>query len=333
MRHLGRDPKLESLVRTSLKTLFEQGAQFVSNECLPGIGNSQLIMRVLDIEFRIIQSEGSLSVLVAPCHAANKWHAVESILIAIDDGQRLPPPPVYDSLADLGSLLESRLQSLSAALSPEHFSTTVQGARRSKRKELILLKPPVPVQPSPVQKVVGLAMRGIAKIVRHLIPKPKDPRARFLPIGCDHELEQQVRQEFDNLFRNFGARISSNGRFKMMDFAIVTFDVGNLRVRASRDRGSVSVSIAPIYAVREWYDLELAMTLQENEAVADFTPSSALRGGGRLLERGFAKLNNAFSEANYPAARKQMRQIREALRQKWIEDFNRKSKPYHATTP
>jgi hypothetical protein len=58
MDHLGSDPKLESLARTGLKPLFDQGAELVSNECLPGVGNSQLFIRVLEVEFRIIQTGG-----------------------------------------------------------------------------------------------------------------------------------------------------------------------------------------------------------------------------------------------------------------------------------
>lgn len=73
--------------------------------------------------------------------------------------------------------------------------------------------------------------------------------------------------------------------------------------------------------------------LQENESMAQATPSSILRGAGRLLEGEFVKLNDAFSEAKYPATRKRIREIGETLKQKWIENFNRKSKLYHATTP
>lgn len=334
MHHLAPDPKQESLARTALKSLFEHGAQLVSNEGLPGVGNSQIFIRVLDIKFRIIQTEGSLSVLVAPCHASDSWQPVESILMAIDAERKLPPAPVYDSLVDLDGLLESRLQTLNDALSRERFATTVQTARQSRMKGWIALKRRVATQPSPVRQVVAGAVRVIGKIVRFLIPKPRDPRAKFLPVGSDHELEQQVKQEFDNLFRSLGARISSNGRKRIMDFAAVTFDVGNLRVRATRDRGSIDVSIAPIFAVREWHSLGVALqALQENEVTAQSTPSSILRGAGRLLEGEFMKLNTAFSETNYPAIRKRIRETSEALKQKWIEDFNRKSKLYQASTP
>jgi hypothetical protein len=334
MPHSASDPKLESLARTALKSLFDRGAQVVSNECLPGVGNSQIFIRVLDIEVRIIQTEGSLSVLAAPCHATNSWRPVESLLMAIDEERRLPPAPVYDSLEDLGSLLESRLQSLNDALSREHFPGTVQAARQSRMKELIALKPRVPVRPSPARQVVAATVRGIARTVQFLFPKPKDPRAKFLPVGSDHELEQQVRQEFGSVFRNFGARIYSNGRLRTMDFAAVTFDVGNLRIRATRDRGSIFVSIAPIYAIREWQDLGVALqVLRENELIAQSTPSSILRGAGRLLETDFVKLNDAFSEDKYATTRKRIRETSETLRQKWMEDFNRKSKLYQATTP
>src|SRR6266480_280921 len=331
MHHLASDPKLESLARTGLKSLFAQGAELVSNECLPGVGNSQIFIRVLDIEFRIIQTEGSLSVLVAPRHATSSWQSVESILTAIDAERKLPPAPVYDSLADLGSLLESRLQTLSDGLSLERFERTVLLARQSSMKELIALKPRVAVQPSITRQVVETVLGEIAKAIRFLIPKSKDSRAKFLPVGSDSGLEQQVRQEFGSLFRTFGAQINSNGRLRIMDLAAVTFDVGNLRVRATRDRGSVFVSIAPIYATREWHDFGVVLqAIQENESMAQATSSSALGGAGRLLEVAFVKLNDAFSEAKYPATRKRIRETGETLKQKWIEDFNRKSKLHHA---
>jgi hypothetical protein len=198
---------------------------------------------------------------------------------------------------------------------------------------LIALNPRVAVQPSITRQVVETVLGEIAKALRFLIPKSKDTRAKFLPVGSDSELEQQVRQEFGSLFRTFGAQINSNGRLRIMDFAAVTFDVGNLRVRATRDRGSVFVSIAPIYATREWHDLGVVLQAIENESMAQATPSSTLRGAGRLLEVEFVKLNDAFSEAKYPATRKRIRETGETLKQKWIEDFNRKSKLYHATTP
>jgi hypothetical protein len=334
MHPLASDPKLESLARTGLKSLFDHGAELVSNECLPGVGNSQIFIRVLDIEFRIIQTEGSLSVLVAPRHATNSWQQVESILAAIDAERKLPPAPVYDSLADLGSLLGSRLQTLNDALSRERFERTVLVARQSMMKELIALKPRVAVQPSITRQVVETVLRETAKAIRFLIPKSKDSRAKFLPVGSDSELEQQVRQEFGSLFRTFGAQINSNGRLRIMDFAAVTFDVGNLRVRATRDRGSVSVSIAPIYAIREWHDLGVALqAIQENESMAQATLSSILRGSGKLLEVEFVKLNDAFSEAKYPATRNRIRETGGTLKQKWVEDFNRKSMLYRATTP
>jgi len=209
MRDPEPDHQLESLARMALKFHFiNHGAEVVSNECLPGMGNSQIFIRVLDIEFRIIQSGGSFSVLAAPCHARESWQSVESLLVAIDQDHSLPPPPVYGSLADLGGLLESRLLLLNAALSRERFASTVQAARQSKMRDLIALKPSVAIQPSTARRVAG-----------------------------------------------------------------------------------------------------------------------------RLLERDFVKLNNAFSEAHYPVVRERIREISETLKQKWIEEFNQKSKSYKATVP
>jgi hypothetical protein len=334
MRQPEPDSKLESLSRASLNILFDNGGQVVSNECLPGFGNSQIRIRVLDIEFRIIQSGGDLSAYAAPCNATNSWQSVESLLMAIDSEHNLPPPPVYGSLSELGSLLESRLVSLNNALSPERFASTIHAARQSKMKEMITLKPRVTAQPSTARQVVAAAVRGLAKATGFLTPKTKDNLAKFLPVDRDAEFEQQVTQEFDNVFRKFGAQINSNGRLRIMDFATVTFDLGNLRVRASRDRGFVHVSVAPIHAVREWHSLGAVLrSLQEDGGIAESSPSSILRGAGKLLYKDFVKLSEAFSEDEYPTARKRIREINESLRQKWLKEFNQKSKVFHAEIP
>lgn len=333
MRHLEPDPQLESIARTSLRFLFvDHGAQVFSNELLPGIGNSQVFIRVLDMEFRIIQSGGSLAVFVAPCHARDNWQRVESILIAIDEEHNLPPSPVYGSLADLGGLLEPQLTRLNDALSRERFASTVETARRSKMRDLIALKPSATVQPSTTRRYVAAVIQGIAKAVQFLTPRPKDSHAKFLPIGSDDILEQQVRQEFDSLFRHFGAQINSNGRLAIMDFATVTFDVGTMRVSASRDRGSVSISLAPIHFARDSHSLGVVVqALSEDEGAAQIPFSSNLRGAGKLIETHFVKLNDAFSDAKYPMIRKRIIGISEALKQKWMEEFNQKSRNYKAT--
>jgi hypothetical protein len=334
MRHQERDPNLETLVRTALKPLFDNDAQVITNERLPGIGNSQIFIRVLDIELRIIQTGGGISVLAAPRYTTHDWHSVESLLMAIDHERTLPPKPVYGSLADLGCILDSRLHRLNDALSRERFASTVEAARQSTMRGMIALEPPVAAKAPAARRVVPVVIRGIAKIVHLLAPNSKDNRAKFLPIGSDKELEQQVRQEFANAFTEFGAQISSNGRLRIMDFATVTFDAGNLRVRASRDRGSIDVSVAPIHAVRLWHDLGIALqALQEDEEIAHHIPSSMLLGTGRLFERDFVRLNDAFSEVKYPAIEMRISRISERRKQSWAEDFNRNSKYYHATMP
>lgn len=119
-----------------------------------------------------------------------------------------------------------------------------------------------------------------------------------------------------------------------MDFATVTFDAGNLRIRASRDRGSIGVSVAPIHSVRSWHDLGLVLrTFDQDEKNSQSVPSSELHGAGKLLEENFVELNDAFSEARYSATVEQISTIGERRRQTWIDDFNRSNKRYHATTP
>jgi hypothetical protein len=72
--------------------------------------------------------------------------------------------------------------------------------------------------------------------------------------------------------------------------------------------------------------------LQENEENVPSIPSSMLDGSGVLLERNFLKLNDTFSDANYPAMQRRMFEIEKALKQNWIDDFNRKGNLYRAST-
>jgi len=334
MRHKESDPKLELLVRTALKSLFDNDAQVVLSERLPGVGNSQIFVRALGIEFRIIQSGGGISVLVEPLHAVNSWRSVESILTAIDDQHALPPKPVYGSLADLGRILESQLHPLNDALSRERFASTIEAAKQSTLQGMIALKPRVAVKPQANHSIGVTIVRIIAKIIEFLTPGSKDSHAKFLPIGSDPELERQVTQEFDHFFTKVDAQISSNSRMGMMDFATVTFDTGNLRVRASRDRGSIGVSVAPIHSARSSHDLGLVLlALDKDEQNSQSMPSSELHGAGKLLQEIFIKLNEAFSETEYPATEKRISIIGERRRQSWIEDFNKSSKAYQATMP
>jgi hypothetical protein len=333
MRRLEPDPEFESHVRHTLGFLFvEHEAKLVSNQRLPGTGNAQLFIRVLNMDLRIIQKEGSLSVLASPGHSSSSWQSIESLLMAIDPNGKFPPPPVYGSLTELSRLLEPRLLSLNDALSTERFASTVQDARQSRIKGMIALTPRTPVRISPAKRVLIGAVRGIARTIRFLTPTSKDRYSKFLPIGSDDELEEKVRQEFDTLFKRFGAHITSNGRLRIMDFAYVTFDAGNLRVRASRDRGSVDVSIAPIHSVRDWHSLGVALlAIQEDCGSPKSVPSSILRGAGRRLETEFVRLNEAFSEPQYPVIRERIRELSENLKEEWLEEFNKKANSYRAT--
>jgi hypothetical protein len=221
--------------------------------------------------------------------------------------------------------LESRLERLRNALSREHFASNIQAARQSKMKELIAFQPRVARQPSAAQRILAATFRGIGSIVQLVTPTSRDRLSKFLPIGDDKELEQQMVREFESLFTNHGARIHSNGRVGIMDFATVTFNVENLRVSATRDRGFIHVRIAPIHAVREWHDLVVAVqALQENNGTAQNTLASNMRGAGRLMETNLAKLTAAFSETQYPATRERIRELSDKLEQEWIENFNRR---------
>jgi hypothetical protein len=180
----------------------------------------------------------------------------------------------------------------------------------------------------------------LAWIRRSKLPSLKDPAShskkdrydKFLPVGTDKRFEELVLEEFGEIFRRFGAHISSSGRFRMMDFAFVTFDAGNLRVRATRDRGCIEISVAPIHSLRNCHSLGTALlALEEHRELPQSVPSSDLRGAGRLLETEFVRLSEAFSESRHPAIGERIREYSEGLKQRWVQDFNQKHRSYRAT--
>jgi hypothetical protein len=176
------------------------------------------------------------------------------------------------------------------------------------------------------------AIGGIVRVMRFLIPRSKDSYAKTMPVGSDTELEENVRREFGFLFKQYGARVSSNGRLRIMDFACVTVDADNLRVRAARDRGFVEISIAPVHAVRYLQSLgEALLAIQQGTEKPKSLPSSLLRGAGPRLEADYVKLNKAFSETQFPVTRERIREIRESLEKAWIEDWNREPNRYRAS--
>jgi hypothetical protein len=333
MRHSEPDAELESLVRHALPFLFaDHGNQVVSSEQLPGIGNGQIFIRVRDMTLRVIQKEGSITVLIAPCHRPTSWQTIELILMAADPNAKFPPRPVFGSLTELSSLLESRLAQLSSALSPERFAVTIQNSQQAGRKGHIILESRAPSHVPAGRRLLAEMVSGIARIIRLLIPQSRDAYARTMPVGSDAELEESVRRELGFLFKQHGAKISSNGRLRIMDFAYVTIDVGNLRLRAARDRGSIEISIAPVHAVRYWQSLgEALLAVHQEGELPKAVPSSILRGAGARLEPVLARLDEAFSEAQYPATRERIREIRESFEEAWVNDWNRRPNRYHAT--
>jgi hypothetical protein len=330
--HRDPDPELESLVRQTLPFLFtKHGAQIASSEKLPGIGNGQIFIRVREMVIRVIQKEGSIKVLAAPTHKSNSWQAIELLLIAADPNGKFPPRPVYGSLPELTTLLEPRLSLLNDALSPRHFEATIQNSRQAGRKGLITITPPPPAQMSVGKRLLIGAIGGIVQVIRFLFPRSKDSYAKTMPVGSDAELEENVRRELGFLFNQHGAKISSNTRLRIMDFACVSVDVDNLRLLAARDRGSIEISIAPIHAVRYWQSMgEAILALEKECELPKSIPSSILRGAGPRLEVQFVKLNEAFSETQFPITRERIREIRESLEKAWIEDWNRTPNRFRA---
>ena len=78
-------------------------------------------------------------------------------------------------------------------------------------------------------------------------------------------------------------------------------DVGNFRLRASRDRGTIEISLAPLYATRGFHSLGLVLVaLEQGDAIPEVVPSPILHGAGGRMAAEFANINAAFSPRAVP---------------------------------
>jgi hypothetical protein len=116
---------LKFLKELGYKIVFkDQSARVVSNEKFPkAFGNAIVIISTNSLNLRIIRDRDEFWFDIAPAHVPNEWRPLQVVLGYVKDSGNGHLPSCI-SLRHVGALLESRLDLINEALSPEKFAAT-----------------------------------------------------------------------------------------------------------------------------------------------------------------------------------------------------------------
>lgn len=110
-------------------------------------------------------------------------------------------------------------------------------------------------------------------------------------------LEQDVRNELSFLFNEHQGRIvpTPNVSFPPgFDYAFVTVEAGNVRIRFCRGRGELDVGVGAKRKPLDIYDLRLVLSLLDDAEEPDRGSIVDLRHASRLLRDGLSRLEGAL---------------------------------------
>jgi len=145
-------------------------------------------------------------------------------------------------------------------------------------------------------------MRFVLGLVRKSIPM-RDEKRR-VPRGPDRELENELTQNLQFMFRDWGARIAHS------EVGTVVVECGNVLLKAIRERDFLVFFISPVQT-EDWNlpDITLAAVTGESDTVimSDRTSVVSL---ARALEPRMAQLQSAFSEPNVSATLRAIDRVR-----------------------
>lgn len=152
-------------------------------------------------------------------------------------------------------------------------------------------------------------MRFVLGLVRKLIPmKPKRLRVAR---GPDGQLENELTQNLEFMFRDWAARIVHS------ELGTVIVECGNVRLKGDRERDFLVFSISP-RDTEDWNnpDIVLAAVTGEPDTVimSDRTSVVSL---ARALEPRMARLQTAFSEPNLIATQHAIDRVRQAAEERF----------------
>jgi hypothetical protein len=157
-------------------------------------------------------------------------------------------------------------------------------------------------------------------------------------IRPDPDWAVKVRQGLLPLFDKLEAKlVESTCRDDHFGFELAVIVVGNIILRVSRDvtlpPEYIEARIAPVYMPNDFKPpLTACMALVLTESgklppVPPYKEFGTFDGLSRLLLRNFAKLNDAFTPADYPSLREKMIEIEQQHWRDWALSHSERIKP------
>jgi hypothetical protein len=148
----------------------------------------------------------------------------------------------------------------------------------------------------------------------------------------EEELAADIQRCLPFLFGEMGGRIVRNEGVEFpppFDYAVITIDASELRLRFTRGRDHLAVQIAPKVSPNSWHELSTILSVLEVPGIQRGS-ISGLAEAGRLLHLYMREMTDAFSEGRYSHLRAQLQEIyeRDRIVTKQLEtEINRRLYP------
>lgn len=143
-------------------------------------------------------------------------------------------------------------------------------------------------------RVIGEVMRFV---VFPLVWRTKaKAREQLVSKGPDEEFECEIRNSFATLFNQYGAQVVANDWYPVNGrSSILVVEVRSLRLRATLDRGYVSVDVAPYHLPSDWHLIEKILSVAFG-APYGYVSLSEL---GETLSKSLPEIESALTQDNY----------------------------------
>jgi len=126
----------------------------------------------------------------------------------------------------------------------------------------------------------------------------------------EEELAADIQRCLPFLFCEMGGRVIPNEGVEFpppFDYAVITIDASELRLRFTRGREHLAVQVAPKVSPNSWHELSTILTVLEVSGVRRGS-ISGLAQVGKLLQLHIKEITDAVTEDQYPHLRAQLQQ-------------------------
>lgn len=177
-----------------------------------------------------------------------------------------------------------------------------------------VLKPPL--------TAIGLVVGGLYNVLFSGYDKR-------LAMRHEEQLAEVVQNHLTFLFTEMGGHIVPNEDVEFpppFDYAIITVETRDVRLRFTRGREQLIVQIAPKSLPNSWHELSTVLTVISTPGVQRGS-ISGFNDAGRVLRLHMNEIKQALGEERYPRLRSQLQEIyeRDRIATKQLEtEINRR---------